>query len=36
MPSLHPEQRGEYESVTFCVRTLKDTKGLEVKTGRLV
>jgi len=28
--------RGEYESVTFCVRTLKDIKGLEVKTGRLV
>ena len=28
--------RGEYESLTFCVRTLKDIKGLEVKTGRLV
>jgi hypothetical protein len=27
---------GEYESVTFCVRTLRKLNGLEVKTGWLV
>jgi len=28
--------RGEYEPVTFCVRTLRDISGLEVKAGALV